>query len=145
MVDLIARTYDPKFVTVTFGPVIISGFAEGTFVNVARNGDLFEKSRGADGSVDRVNKNARDGRVTVTLKQTSRTNDQLSLIAEQDLLSNTGKYPLTITDKLGTTFVFAAQAWIAKDPDPDLADSLSNREWIFDTGLMEKFIGGNVL
>lgn len=143
--DPTVRTYDPKAVIVTFGAVIFTGFAEGTFVSIERNGDLFEKVRGADGGVDRVNKNANDYAVTITLKQTSITNDALSAIAQADILANTGKFPLTVKDLIGTTLFFAAQAWIAKDPTDEESDTLSNREWRIDTGIAAKFTGGNVL
>lgn len=143
--DPIVRTYDPKLIIITFGPVIVSGYAEGTFLSIARNGDVFEKSKGADGSVDRINRNANDYSATLTLKQTSLTNDAFSLILKQDQLTNTGKYPLTVKDLNGTTLFFAPQAWIGKDPDPEYSDSLSAREWRLDTGNAQFTQGGNIL
>lgn len=143
MADTNVRTYDPKKVLITFGPVIVSGYAEGTFVSIEINGDLFEKSRGADGNVDRVNKNAYDAMMTLTLKQTSLTNDALSAIAIIDRETNTGKYPLTVKDLNGTTLFFAPQAWIAKIPTVENSDAISNREWRLDTGIAELFPGGN--
>lgn len=144
MADPLTRTYDPKQVILTFGGVIFTGYAEGTFVSIAGNGDKFEKSRGADGGVDRVNKNANDYSVTVTLKQTSPTNDALSIIMNADIVSNTGKFPLTIKDLGGTTLFTTAQAWIAKDPDDEYSDSMSTREWRIDTGIAAKITGGNI-
>lgn len=143
MLDLTVRTYDPGKVVVAFGASIITGFAEGTFISIARNGDIFEKSRGADGTVDRINKNANDFAVTMTLKQTSISNDDLSAYSLVDQISNSGKLPLSIKDLGGNTLFFAAQAWIAKDPDDEFSDSLSNREWRFDTGAAAKYSGGN--
>jgi hypothetical protein len=139
------RTYDPKKVVVTFGTVIVSGYGEGTFIAVTQNGDSFEKQRGADGGVDRVNKNASDYSVVLTLKQTSLVNDLLSALSIADKLSNAGKLPLTVKDLNGTSLFFAEQAWIAKEPDPENSDSMSNREWRFDTGIAKQFIGGNLL
>ena len=143
--DVFTRTYDPKLIVVTFGPVIFTGYNEGTFLTITRNGDNFEKSKGADGTVDRVNKNSNDFSVAVTLKQTSLTNDLLSAILQADTVANTGKYPLTVKDLNGTTLFFAAQAWIAKDPDNEYSDELTGREWRFDTGIAIKFTGGNIL
>ena len=139
------RTYDPKLVIITFGAVIFSGYAEGTFVAITQNGDSFEKVRGADGGVDRVNKNANDYSVAITLKRTSLTNDALSAIAIADKQANSGKYPLTVKDLNGTSLFFAEQAWIGKEPDPEDADTISNREWRIDTGPAAQFIGGNIL
>jgi len=143
--DPIVRTYDPKLIIMTFGPVIFTGYAEGTFVAITGNGDKFEKSRGADGTVDRINKNAFDYSVAVTVKQTSLTNDALSAILIADMVANAGKHPLLIKDLNGTELFSAAQAWIAKDPDDEYSDSLSSREWRFDTGIASKFTGGNIL
>lgn len=144
MADVKVRTYDPKKIIMTFGTIIITGYAEGTFVTIAGNGDKFEKSRGADGTVDRINKNNKDYAVTITIKQTSLTNDLLSavLVADQEL--NTGVLPITVKDLNGTTLFLATQAWIAKDPDDEYSDSLGNREWRIDTGIATKFTGGNL-
>ncbi len=138
-------TFDPKKVIVTFGEVIMSGMAEGTFVNITRSGDGFEKRKGSDGSVDRINKNAFDCSVEVTLMQTSPINDLLSLIYIQDQASNTGVKPLTVKDLSGTTLFFAPLAWIRVDPADEMGDSLGNRTWAFDTGIATKFTGGNIL
>lgn len=142
MLDPIVRTYDPKLIVVTFGAIIMTGFAEGSFVKVVRSGDLFEKSKGADGSIDRINKNSFDFRVTVTLKQTSLSNDLLSAMMLSDLLSNLGVLPFTVKDLKGSTLFFAPQAWIAKDPEDEYGDTLMSRVWEFDTGIAEKFTGG---
>lgn len=145
MQDLFVRTYDPKLVVITLGTILMAGFAEGTFLTVERNGDGFEKSRGADGTVDRINKNAFDGSATITLKQTSLTNDLLSAIYNADILTNLGKLPLLVKDLNGTTLVSAPQAWIRKDANLEYGDSLGNREWVIDTGPFAVLIGGNIL
>ncbi len=145
MPDPIVRTYDPKLIIITFGVIPVTGYAEGTFVNIAGAGDAFEKTRGADGGVDRVNKNQADYRVTITLKQTSITNDLLSAAFNADRLTNVGKKALLIKDLNGTTLFSAAQAWIAKDPDDEFSDTMSNREWMIDTGIAAKLTGGNIL
>lgn len=141
--DTAVRTYDPKKIVIIFGATIVTGYAEGTFVSIARNGDLFEKVRGADGGVDRVNKNANDFSVTLTLKQTSPTNLALSLLATADQAANAGVLPMVIKDLGGATLFVAAQAWIAKDPDDEESDGMSTREWKFDTGIAAKLSGGN--
>ena len=145
MLDPIVRTYDPKLIVVTFGAIIFTGFPEGAFIKIVRNGDKFEKSKGADGSIDRINKNSFDFRVTATLKQTSLTNDLLSISSAADALSNLGVLPFTVKDLKGLTLFFAPQAWIAKDPEDEFGDSLTPRVWEFDTGVASKFTGGSIL
>jgi hypothetical protein len=143
--DTNTRTYDPKKIIITFGNVIITGVMDGTFVTVTQNGDSFEKLKGADGGVDRVNKNANDYSVALTLKQTSPSNDALSGVHLADKVNNTGKAPLTIKDVNGTSLFFAEQAWVAKEPDPEYGDSISGREWRLDTGVAKQFIGSNLV
>jgi hypothetical protein len=143
--DDTVRTYDPKLITIIFGPIIVSGYVDGTFVSVDRAGDSFEKDVGADGTVDRTNKNRDDFTVTLTLKQTSLTNDLLSATHNADKLSNAGKFPLTIKDLNGTTTLFAAQAWVAKDPTVEEGNTSSNREWRLETGPGTLLVGGNIL
>lgn len=143
MADLTVRTYDPNQVIVTFGGVPITGFAEGTGISIKRNGDAFTKVRGADGSVDRINNNAYDFEVTLTLKQTSPMNEYLSGILIADQLSNAGTVPMMIKDNNGVSLFVAGQSWIKKDPEVAYADKMSDRQWTFDTGAAALLVGGN--
>jgi hypothetical protein len=144
MTDTIVRTYDPKQIIVTFGGIIFSGFAEGTFLQITRSGEMFVKQKGADGSINRTNKNAFDFTVTVTLQQTSITNDLLSGVMVADQKFNTGALPLIVKDLRGTTLFFAPQAWIESDPEDEYSDEATGREWVLATGIAEKFTGGSL-
>lgn len=138
------RTFVSGSVEVNFGDVIFTGFAEGSYITIERSAQAFEKKRGADGSVDRINKNVFDFTVTIKLKQTSITNDDLSTIFNSDLLNNDGIKSMTVKDLNGTSYFFATAAWIQTDPNDEYADDLGEREWKFDTGPAKKFTGGNV-
>lgn len=143
MADLTVRTYDPKKVYVNFGIHQLTGFPDGTFVKIKRGGDGFGKKVGADGTVDRVNKNRTDFEVEIVLKQTSPLNAILSSIFVLDQTSNEGILPLNITDLSGKSEFIAPQAWIRVDPDVEYTDDLGNRTWTFDTGAGANLIGGN--
>ena len=143
MADNKVRTWDAKQLIVVFGAIKFTGFAEGTIVAIERNGEAFEKVRGADGGIDRVNKNANDFQITVTLKQTSPTNDLLTTALIADQAGNLGVFPIAIKDLGGTTLFASTQAWISKDPDDDFSDSMGSREWVFDTGVGAKITGSN--
>jgi hypothetical protein len=145
--DKTVRTYDPSEVKIVVGTFVLSGYADGTFVKITRSGDAFEKKKGADGTVDRINKNAYDFEVEITIKQTSPYNAILSGLLAADQLSNNGVFPLTITDLSGATTgpsaFFAPQAWIMKDPEVDYGDALKNHTWKFATGAGANYIAGN--
>lgn len=137
------KTYDPKMVSIAWGSIIISGYADGTFVNVTRSSEAFTKKRGAGGDVERVNKNAFDHTVEITLLQTSSTNTALSAALAADQLGNVGVLPLTIKDLNGQTLFTAPQAWISQDPALEDGDDTTNRTWTFETGPSVSVIGGN--
>jgi hypothetical protein len=144
MADFTVRTYDPERIKGSLGVIPLSGYADGTYITIARQGDAFEARQGADGTVDRINKRNKHFLVTITLMQTSQVNNLLSAQLIADIESNTGVVPLEIVDLNGTTLFFARAAWIQKDPDDEFADTLGNREWVIATGPADKFTGGNL-
>ena len=135
-------TINPKKYRCTFGPVILSGFGDDV-ISIEYPDDAFEVVRGADGQVTMVNKCVDDVAVTVTLKQSSSTNDQLSVIHKADKDSGAGVFPLTFADGSGTTLLFADAARIVKAPTVDFGNSAKDRTWTFHTGPCELRIGGN--
>lgn len=141
--DSNVRTFDPSKVRVLFGALVMTGFADGTFVKITRSGDAFGKKKGADGTVDRINLSAYDFEVDFTLKGTSPLNALLSAALALDQATNKAVAPLTIQDMSGNSIFEGPQSWIKKDPDQDYADSLTNRTWKFDTGPGANLIGGN--
>jgi hypothetical protein len=141
--DRILRTYDPKMITITFGSVIMTGFADGTFAEVTGE-DLFEATTGADGSEDRVNTNQTGVDVSITLKQTSITNDALSTIVNSDKQNNDGVKPFTIKDQRGSTLVFSAQAYIKKHPDLTRSRTSEGHTWEFRLTQITQISGGNL-
>lgn len=139
------NTYDPKQLIIVFGGVPITGYADGTFVTVTPNAERFTKVVGADGEVTRTKSNDFTHEVTITLKQSSLSNDYLSTIMNADRLSNLGKLPLQIKDINGTTLWNWSQAWIRQPPDSEFAKELGERAWIFDTGSADlEQIGGSL-
>ncbi len=84
------RTYDPKEVIIIVGVAPMGGFADGSFITINRINDTFSKVSGTDGVVSRAKSNDKSGEITLTLAQTSPSNDVLTLIAQADELSNNG-------------------------------------------------------
>ena len=98
-----AKTYSPADVAVIYGGAIISGFANGTFITVSRDEDAFMKSVGADGEVCRSRNANRSGSITLTLLQSSASNDVMSAFAAADALSGAVPLPIQIKDNTGTS------------------------------------------
>jgi hypothetical protein len=137
------KTYDPAQVIVTIDGNDISGFADGTFVGVARNNDIFTLTVGADGEATRTKSNDRSGRFTFTLQQSSISNDVINAIANRDEESNQGAVAVQVKDASGNALHSAERAWVVKKPDSEYAKETSNREWILETNELIHDPAGN--
>jgi hypothetical protein len=136
------KTYDPKSLYASFGGVPLTGFADGTFINIVGNAK-FSSVTGADGLTSRAKSVDDSYEITITLQQTSVSNDYLSGVQKLDRLQNAGVLPLIIKDGEGTSLFFAESAWIEKDPDVAYSKEIENREWAFKTASAANFVGGN--
>lgn len=137
------RTFDPKSVIITIGNIPMSGFADGTFLEVTADTQQFTKVIGADGYATRVKTNNYGGVLTLTISQSSPSNDALSALLTADRVSNAGVVPILIKDLSGSTILFSASGWIQQFPDITFGNTINNRAWVFDLAEMDMFIGGN--
>ena len=142
MADSSIKTINIKKLNVIWGPVIMHGFAD-DIVEVEQPEDDVEVVTGSDGEVTHTMLQARHAKVTVTLKQSSLTNTELSAYRIADHLSGAGIFPFTVQDGSGTTLFFAPAARIIKAPNIKFAKSVQDYQWVFRTGPAETFIGGN--
>ena len=134
--------YDPSQVALNVGGVDISGFAEGTFIKVARNVEAFTTVVGSDGEGTRVKSVNLSGLFTCTLQQASPSNDYLSSLATADEISSTGAVPIYMKDVNGTTLAKCKVGWIKKKPDSEFANTNENREWVMETANLQYDVGG---
>ena len=137
------KTYSADQVTVLVGVHIASGFADGTFVQIEENGDGVTSVAGADGEVARSMSTDPRKKVTLTLLQTSDTNDVLSTLYEADKISKNGTFPVTIKDLRGTTRFAASTAWVVKKANVSFGKEVESREWTIETADGAFFVGGN--
>ena len=139
------HNYDPKKVVVTFGGVLLQGYASGTFIVVEETEDAFGMEAGAGGDVVRVRNNNETGTITVTLQAESPTNDLLSALSKIDRRTGLGYKPIMVKNLFGTTLANAAEAWVRKSPNAEYATEAGSREWVFDCAKIDVFIGGAVV
>lgn len=137
------KTYNPQDVIITIGGAAMSGFAEDTFVNVARDEQSFTKVVGADGRTSRSKTSNKSGTLTLTLMQTSDSNDVLSAYLAQDERSNDGTFSVLIQDNSGRTQIFSAVAWVQGMPAVEFGRDVGTREWVIELADIEFTIGGN--
>ena len=137
------RTYDSCEVIVSVGGQPITGFAQGSKVTLERDEDAFTKYIGVDGEVSRSKNCNKAGTATITLAQTSPSNDLLSELAANDEAANTGVVPLLVRDLNGTTLAAAPDAWVRKMPSTAFGKEIGDREWVLDCGRLNLFVGGS--
>jgi hypothetical protein len=75
------KTYNPKLINVVVNGILVTGFADGDFVTVETDADLYTATVGATGEVVRTRNLNRMATVTVVLLADSPTNDLLSALA----------------------------------------------------------------
>ncbi|WP_454691129.1 phage structural protein [Achromobacter aloeverae] len=138
------KTYDPGQVKLVVAAHSVSGYATDTFVNVEPIADGTQSVAGADGEVARSISRDERLRFTVTLLQTSASNDVLTALYQADKLSGgNGMFPIILTDLRGRTLHAVDSAWVTKLPPTGFGGTVGNREWVIETGSGDSFVGGN--
>jgi hypothetical protein len=137
------KTYDPAQVLCIVAGVEIKGYADGTFITCGRDNPAWTNGSGASGEGWRAKSNDKIGTCTLTLLQTSESNDLLSALANLDELSGNGVGAFLLKDNSGNTLYSAETCWIEKQADSEFARDVTNREWVVKTDLLNVFVGGN--
>ena len=142
MADSSIKTINVKNRQVIWGPVVFHGFADDV-VDIEQPEDDVEVVNGTDGEVTHIMKGARHAKITVSLKQSSLCNAELSAFRIADRITGAGIFPFTVRDGSGTTLFFAPAARIIKAPNIKMSKTVQDNQWVFGTGPAETFIGGN--
>lgn len=137
------KSYNPAQVQLVVAGIPISGYAEGTFINIGRDNPAFTNGSGSDGEGWRAKSNDFTGTCTLTLLQTSASNDALSALAVLDEASGDGVGPLLMVDLSGRSLYQAETCWIEKVSDAEFGRDKTNREWVIKTDRLIVFVGGN--
>lgn len=128
------KSYSSKKVVITANGVPITGFVDGSFVNVSPNSENVFRTVGADGEVSRSLSADNTNNVTITLQQTSLGNDILNGFAIADKLDGSGAFALSVADLSGRTIHFWPEAWVNNDPEEDFGTEVGERGWTIQTG-----------
>ena len=135
--------FNPDEVAIIFGTHTITGFADGTFIEVEQTNDSFTLTKGADGEAARVRSNDDSGTVKVSLLQSADSNMVLSLLHQVDKKSGKGTLPILFKDASGDTVGAGAVAWIKKPAGIGYSKGIETRVWVFDVAHLEMLTGGN--
>ena len=138
------KTYASDRVAVTFGAHSVKGMKKDTFVLIEQMADGITSQAGADGEVARSMSADKRCKVTLTLQQTSQSNNVLNAFHDADIASGGAMtLPLMIKDLRGDTLFMAGEAWIVKKPNSEFGNEVGSREWVFETASATYTVGGN--
>jgi len=126
---------------------IVSGFSEDSIVNIERIAETFTMYTGADNTSTRIYNANKSATVTLSLQQTSASNDILSALYQNDAASrnSTGLFSLQISDASGRSRYFSDDAYIGVVPNSSFANSMQTRDWVIQAHNLDTYIGGNAI
>ncbi len=141
-------SFDPSQVSVVIGGIEMSGFSDGSFITVRKDGANWDEVQGADGDVVRAKRSNKMMTLQLTLLQTSPCNDVLSAWAILDHASMSGAVACSVSDNSGTTFINAQYAYVSEMPETTFSDGVDRRQWSIrlvdaTTSGSGMYIGGN--
>lgn len=140
-------TYDSSRVVIIAGGIPITGYADGTFVTIDEMSVGVQTKVGADGEVGRSMSTDPRVEVTITLMQTSPSNQVLNGLYMADRVTGGGSaFPVLVEDLNGTTGFIASQAWIRRKAKVTYAKEIESREWIIEAipANLSAFVSGGV-
>jgi hypothetical protein len=141
--------YDPNAVEVSLGGLVITGFADGTMVEVAQAADDYETKVGTKGAVGvtRIHNPMRE--VKLRLLKTSPSNDQLNALrlAGRRLGSRGFASIFSLRDGSGSAKL-TGPAYVKRPPNQVFSNTAEAYEWTLDVIVgneADETIGGNRL
>lgn len=138
-------TYDPKNITIAVGGVIVTGYADDTFVHLEFDEDRYMLKVGVDGTATRSRSRNGSAKLTLTLLGSSPTNDALTALHVADLAANAGMVPFLMRDANGASICTALNCWLTKLPALEFGKEPGNRAWVFQTDNAQMTVGGQTL
>lgn len=114
------RNYNSEQVAVTCDGVPVEGRPDGTFASFAAPEDDFSYVEGNGGDHTRFRLNKRTGELTLTVMYGSAGHALLASLADRDLQTGRGAFPVSVTDINGGFRVNAARCYFRKRPDIEL-------------------------
>jgi len=136
------KVYDPNQLSVIFGVSPIVGFAEDTMINIDVEDPQYNINSDIHGEVTRFKVNKNLAKITITLTQSSSSNDLLSNYVELDRQNNSGVFLVMIKDTNGTTLFSSTAAYVEQVPSIEFGNDNKTREWVIRATNVTKFIGG---
>lgn len=146
------RSYVPSALTIVINhPAtntthVLGGYSSDSAVSIEFPDETWTETVGIDGDTTRTHRLDETYRATISLDQTSKSNDVLSAIArydKQDVTGLGGIFTCTITDKSGRSYVYSSQCFLKKPTTQGFTNATTTREWMIVLAWSESWIGGS--
>lgn len=136
------NTFNPSSTTLLLSNHKVHGITE---IAVKKNSTTFEIVKGIRGKNTRRRNRDSSCVISVSLIQTSTSNDVLSEIVALDKEQGTGQITLLLKDISGSTLIKSDNAFIEDYPEATFQENISMRTWnIYCLSTSEYVIGGNI-
>ena len=125
------KEFDPNLYSVTFSAIKLGGWVEDTMIEVEEDGPRFTYKKGLDGDVTRSKSLNVMPLVSVHLMSSSRSNAELTLIHQADVLTDggAGVAPIFLKDGNGTSIFAHDQSWIEGMPKITKGKEADDNTW----------------
>lgn len=126
---------------------IMSGFSEDSIVQIERSAETFTMYTGADNTSTRIYNANTSAKLSISLQQTSTSNDILTSIYLNDAATrnSSGLFSIHVKDNSGRSDYFSDDAYIGVVPNSNFNNSMQVRDWVIHAHNLQTFIGGNSL
>lgn len=122
--------YCPADVIVVLGGIVhLSGYVEGTFLEISKDIQPYRSRRTPDGTTARLYINDKNYTIKFTLAQSSESNDLLTKIQQIDEITQMGYFSVLIKDMRGSSLFFTPTAWIQEIPAQSFSTNIEGRMW----------------
>jgi len=141
MNEMTVDTYSPSDVKLSFGGYTIVGWEE---ISIERRSPSFIPVAGIRGKHTRVATQDTAATISISLLQTSPSNDILSEVHRQDIINGTGRLTLTLKDYSGRSVFSSDEAYILGYPAAGYSSGFEYRVWsVFCQTTSNYKVGGN--
>jgi hypothetical protein len=141
MANVAVNTFSPTDVKFIFGGYTVVGW-DG--ITISRSSQGFTPVRGIRGKHSRTRTRDTSATITITLIQSSPSNDVLSQVHAMDLVEGTGRLAISLVDKSGRSKFSSNEAYILGYPESKYSGSIEYRVWTIYCQTTDTYIvGGN--
>lgn len=145
---VVGYTYNPNTLLVIIRGVPITGFADGSTINLTPNNDKYNTTYGTTGLFIRSLQVNDGGVLTFSLMPNSPSNTFLSSLLLEDALAQTAIVPFAIKARTGAIPDIASGfGWVKKvvDLNYSIGGDAPMREWTFEAAKYTQTVGGGTL